>query len=1078
MRVLLPIILLLLSLAAVTQPRRDIPLNTGWQTSLDSVSWKTVDVPHNWDDYAGYRRLRHGNLHGYALYKRTVSITNLPGLRYFLWFEGVGSYATVWVNGHLVGSHAGGRTSFTLDITSVLKPGEATNTIDVRADHPAFIHDLPWVCGGCSDERGFSEGSQPMGIFRPVHLVITHPVRIEPFGVHIWNDTTISEISASLSLETEVKNYSNTPADGILTQQLFDANGAIVATTRVKTHLSSGQLTTIPQQFTAIAHPRLWSDRSPYLYTVVTTFSRGEKLIDRVTTPYGIRRIHWSDPHSPGAHPFLLNGRPVFINGIAEYEHRLGNSHAFTNEEIKARVSQIRAAGFNAFRDAHQPHNLLYQHYWDSLGILWWPQLSAHIWFDSPAFRQHFKTALTEWVKERRNSPSIILWGLQNESKLPEDFARECVALIRSLDPTASSQRLITTCNGGSGTDWDVPQNWTGTYGGDPATYGADLLRQILVGEYGAWRTAGLHGDTAFSEDRMDKLMEQKIHLADSVKDAVAGQFAWIYGSHDNPGRVQSGEGTREIDRIGPVNYKGLLTSWEQPLDAWYLYRSNFVPAESSPMVYIVSHTWPDRWTTPGRKSGIIVYSNCDEVELFNDLDACSLGRRKNGPVGTHFQWDSVDIRYNVLYAVGYVNGKVAARDTIVLHSLPAAPHFDRLYANIGQGPTGQAAKGPATPPITAPAPGYHYLYRVNCGGPDYTDRQGNLWLADRHYTGGETWGSRSWTDDYPGLPAFFASEQYTADPIAGTADWPLFQDFRYGLQKLAYTFPVQDGDYRLELYFAEPWLGTGGGMDCSGWRCFDIAINDSTMVHGLDIWKEAGHARAVKKLLMVHITGGRLLISFPHIAAGQAIISALAIATTNPQLKPAPPSPGIVEYADTRDYPSTHYYLDTAYIAATADATSFRVTAPADVYTGQGRQRYPAGATVPLPAGAAVRVTPVTTLEPAYDSKPVTTYKTTTARIAGDTTEWTIDVGVGDTYSLQIKYRWLNASAGAGKLEIRMADGTLIKEEPVSFATTLPAKWNYLNTTTGTMINAGRYKVRLIAPAQNQFRVDELQVQ
>ncbi len=831
MRVMLPIILLLLSLAAAAQLRYDIPLNAGWRTSIDSVHWHTVDIPHNWDDYAGYRRLRHGNLHGYALYKKTVSIVNLPVRRYFLWFEGVGSYASVWVNGQLVGSHAGGRTSFTLDISAALKPGKAMNTIEVRADHPAFIRDLPWVCGGCSDERGFSEGSQPMGIFRPVHLVITHPIRIEPFGVHIWNDTTVSETSATLYLETEVKNYTSKRAVGVLSQQLIDSSGTLVATIDAPVIIAPGQTTTIRQQFTAIDHPHLWSDRSPYLYTVKTIFVQAFALTDMLTTPYGIRRIHWSDPHNPGAHPFMLNGRPVFINGIAEYEHRLGNSHAFANEEIKARVAQIRAAGFNAFRDAHQPHNLLYQHYWDSLGILWWPQLSAHIWFDSPAFRQHFKTALTEWIKERRNSPSVILWGLQNESKLPEDFARECVALIRSLDPTASSQRLITTCNGGLGTDWDVPQNWTGTYGGDPATYGADLTRQILVGEYGAWRTAGLHGDTAFSEDRMDKLMEQKIRLADSVKEAVAGHFAWLYASHDNPGRVQSGEGTREIDRIGPVNYKGLLTSWEQPLDGYYLYRSNFVPAESSPMVYIVSHTWPDRWSAPGVKAGIVVYSNCDEVELFNDLDACSLGRHKRGAVGTHFEWDSVDIRYNILYAVGYVRGKVAARDlrSSCIH-LAEAPHFKRLYASTGRSAAGGDAEGKSPTPITTSAPGYHYLYRVNCGGPDYTDHQGNLWLADRHYTGGETWGSRSWTDDYPGLPAFFASQQYTADPIAGTADWPLFQDFRYGLQKLAYTFPVQDGDYRVELYFAEPWLGIGGGMDCSGWRCFDIAINDSTV--------------------------------------------------------------------------------------------------------------------------------------------------------------------------------------------------------------------------------------------------------
>ncbi len=439
------------------EPRHDILLDENWRTSRDSVHWQTVDIPHNWDDYYGYRRLRHGNLHGTAVYRKTIAVDKQPGLRYFLWFEGVGSYATVWVNNQQVGSHAGGRTSFTLDITSALHTGE--NHLLVRADHPAFIQDLPWVCGGCSDERGFSEGSQPLGIFRPVHLVVTKETRIEPFGVHIWNDTTVSEGSATLFLETELKNYGAAPMQGVVTQQLLDAKGAVVATIRKTQVIEPDETVIVSQQFTAIAQPHLWSTKTPYLYTLVTSITSNGRLIDRVTTPYGIRTIHWTDPHQPGAHPFVLNGEPVFINGIAEYEHRIGNSHAFTSEEIRARVAQIRAAGFNAFRDAHQPHNLRYQHYWDSLGILWWPQLSAHIWFDSPAFRQNFKTALTEWVKERRNSPSLILWGLQNESKLPEDFARECTALIRRLDPTASSQRLVTTCNGGAGADWDVPQN-------------------------------------------------------------------------------------------------------------------------------------------------------------------------------------------------------------------------------------------------------------------------------------------------------------------------------------------------------------------------------------------------------------------------------------------------------------------------------------------------------------------------------------------------------------------------------------------------------------------------------------------
>jgi beta-galactosidase/beta-glucuronidase len=48
-------------------------------------------------------------------------------------------------------------------------------------------------------------------------------------------------------------------------------------------------------------------------------------------------------------------------------------------------------------------------------------------------FRRNFKTLLAEWVKERRNDPSVIMWGLQNESKVPEDFAKECTDFIRQL---------------------------------------------------------------------------------------------------------------------------------------------------------------------------------------------------------------------------------------------------------------------------------------------------------------------------------------------------------------------------------------------------------------------------------------------------------------------------------------------------------------------------------------------------------------------------------------------------------------------------------------------------------------------
>ena len=172
----------------------------------------------------------------------------------------------------------------------------------------------------------------------------------------------------------------------------------------------------------------------------------------------------------------------------------------------------------------------------------------------------------------------------------------------------------ITTCNGGEGTDWNVIQNWSGTYGGDVTKYGKELSQknQLLNGEYGAWRSIDLHTEPGefevngvWSESRMCQLMETKIRLAEQAKDSVCGQFQWIFSSHDNPGRRQPDEAFRKIDKVGPFNYKGLVTPWEEPLDVYYMYRANYVPAAKDPMVYLVSHTWADRFEKGRRRATI-----------------------------------------------------------------------------------------------------------------------------------------------------------------------------------------------------------------------------------------------------------------------------------------------------------------------------------------------------------------------------------------------------------------------------------------------------------------------------------------
>jgi predicted GH43/DUF377 family glycosyl hydrolase len=867
-------------------------LNNGW-TAYCSVAHDSVvniNLPHNFDDYYGYRQLRHGNLHGSAIYQKTFIAQPQEGKRYFLQFEGVGTYATITLNDTQYPKELIGRTVFTLDVTEALNTGK--NTLHVVVDHPAMQTESPWVCGGCSSEYGFSEGSQPFGIFRPVSLIETDAVRIEPFGVHIWSNAACD----SVFIDTEVKNYTQQPQQIELVNKFTFASGKQVFRHVETVSLQTGE-SRVFHHAEAVANVHRWSLEDPYLYNLVTMIKRDGKTTDEVRTPFGIRNIKWG-------RQFLLNGQPVFINGTCEYEHILGNSHAFTPEQIRSRVKQIYNAGFNAFREAHQPHNLLYQQLLDEQGILFWSQFSAHIWYDTPQFRENFKRLLVRWIKERRNSPSIILWGLQNESVLPKDFAEECSNIIRSLDPTCRDQRAITTCNGGEGTDWNVIQNWSGTYGGSAENYDNELKRpdQLLNGEYGAWRTIDLHGDAKYSEESFTKLLETKARLAESVKDSVCGHFQWLFASHDNPGRTQPDGALRRIDKIGPINYKGLTTIWEEPTPAYYMYRQRYA-------------TVPD----------------------------------------------------------GFPSG-----------ALPTAA--DRNHDLV---------KG---------AEGYHYFYRINCGGDAYVDEFGQQWQAD------DTIYSHSWGQDFEGIHPYQASQRHITDDIRGTKSDELFQFFRFGRHRLWYDLPVPNGDYRVELYFVEPWHGKGSGEmdDYEGMRIFDVAINGETIVDDLDPWAEAGYLGAMKRVVNVNVKNGNLHISFPEVKAGQAIICGIAVANNTSHLS------SLISHLES---PFSWRTFDTDTIAKL----------------------------------------PKEELPQDTESRPASVYQP----IAKQNNTFIIKPGLGQEYALRFRYKNTSGNPVKARMTITDSKRTVLVDRDITFPTT-PNKFKMLSTTTGTQINAGTYTVRI----------------
>ena len=86
--------------------------------------------------------------------------------------------------------------------------------------------------------------------------------------------------------------------------------------------------------------------------------------------------------------------------------------------------------------------------------------------------------------------------------------------------------------------------------------------------------------------------------------------------------------------------------------------------------------------------------------------------------------------------------------------------------------------------------------------------------------------------------------------------------------------------------------------------------------------------------------------------------------------------------------------------------------------------------------------------------------------------------MGVGDIYSLTISYKNSRTEAEKGMLQLLSADGTLLKQENILFTPTRQGKLNYISTTTGTMINAGSYTLRVKSKEAEGLAINSLEVE
>ena len=422
-------------------------------TSYSDTTWTKVNLPHVFD--TPYYALKKGIFWymGIGWYRKHFNVPAewTSSKRIVLEFEAAFQVAQVYVNGKLMGEHKGGFTGFYFDITSAVTAGD--NVIAVKVDNTWNAQIAPrggdWLFLG--------------GIHRDVFLVVTDPLHVTWYGTFVTTPT-VSATQATVNVKTEVKNENTASASCKVTTTILDATNAVVATMESTQSIAAGAVYEFDQTTSpALANPHLWSVQTPYMYRVLTTVSNGNGAVDNYESPLGIRSIEWTADQG-----FFMNGTHVLIDGINAHDDRAGWGIAQTNAGFRRDVKLMKEAGFNLIRECHNPHDVSWDDAADQLGIMEWAEndfwgvggytsTEAPDWrqssyptktADEQPFQDNLKQQLTEFIRERRNHPSIIVWSMGNEtfdvaSGTPmtncKAFYKVLAAMAETLDPSRKS---------------------------------------------------------------------------------------------------------------------------------------------------------------------------------------------------------------------------------------------------------------------------------------------------------------------------------------------------------------------------------------------------------------------------------------------------------------------------------------------------------------------------------------------------------------------------------------------------------------------------------------------------------------
>lgn len=387
--------------------------------------------------------------HSVVWYQRHFQIDQSTDEVTILHFGAVDFKADIWIDGQHVGTHSGGHTSFSFDITNFVKDG-TDHVMTVRADDPVRDEELTRGKQNWTSESTGIWYTNTTGIWQTVWLEKKPVTNLASVKYVTDIDKGIVEISG------EIDNFVS--GTGVTANIKFGDELLTKITIYPEDSAFEWSINILGNHIFRMGYHNegwLWTPEHPNLFTVDFETTAPNAVTDKVSSYFGMRKIHTANGMT------YLNNRPYYQKLVLNQGYwPEGLLTAPSDEAFQKDISLAKEMGFNGARIHQKVEDPRYLYWADKMGFICWGECAA-----APVFTRKAETTLyKEWleiIERDYNHPSIVTWVPINESwgvsqvhidRQQQHFTQAMYHLIHSLDTT----RLVQSNDGWAQTETDI----------------------------------------------------------------------------------------------------------------------------------------------------------------------------------------------------------------------------------------------------------------------------------------------------------------------------------------------------------------------------------------------------------------------------------------------------------------------------------------------------------------------------------------------------------------------------------------------------------------------------------------------